>query len=171
MRMSKWAVVLVPGIVAAVFSACSFNLTTANIRSVKISKDEDGKQEATNFGPGEKVYVNADIANNVSKVKVRFRVLYDDVEGKESGSALPDAEKTMEVDGSRMAYFWITLPNENFPNGRYKAEITMFAENGDQKGQKTATFNVEGFRASSAPARESTADSDSEKAKPENEQD
>lgn len=75
MRISKWGLALSLGIVVAVFSACSFNFTTANIRSVKISKDEDGKQEATNFGPGEKVYALADIGNNVGKVKVRFRVL------------------------------------------------------------------------------------------------
>lgn len=159
MRISKWGLALALGCVVAVFSACSFNLTSANIRSLKISKDEDGKQEATNFGPGEKVYALADIANNVGTVKVKFRVLYDDVAGKESGTALGGAEKTLDIEGSRPAIFWVTLPRESFTNGRYKAEVTMFALNGDQKGQSTAVFNVEGFGASSAPPKEDQEDS------------
>lgn len=159
----RWALALAVVIVAGIFSTCSFNFTTANLRSVTISKDEEGKQEATTFGPGEKVYVNADIANNVGKMKVRFRVLYDNVEGKESGVALPNAEKTLDVEGSRTANFWLTLPKENFSNGRYKAEVTLLAENGDQKGQKSATFNIDGFSASAAPAREPTEDSSAEK--------
>ncbi|MGZ5436920.1 MAG: hypothetical protein ACXW3F_12755 [Pyrinomonadaceae bacterium] len=147
MRRHKWELALALGIIVGVFAGCSFNLTTANIRSVKISKDEDGKQEATTFGPGEKVYVVAEIANNVGKVKVRFRVLYDDVEGKETGAPVSGAEKTLDVEGSRPAIFWLTLPKESFANGRYKAEVTMLAENGDQKGQTTAAFSVEGFSA------------------------
>ncbi len=159
MRLSKWGLALTLGIIVAAFSACSFNLTTANIRGLKISKDEDGKQEATNFGPGEKVYALADIANNVGTVKVRFRVLYDDVAGKEAGSALGGAEKTLDVEGSKPAIFWITLPKESFANGRYKAEVTMFALNGDQKGQSTAVFNVEGFSAGNVPQNEDREDS------------
>lgn len=148
MRKHRLGLALVLGILVTVFTACSLNLTTAHIRSLKISKDEDGKNEASTFGPGEKVYVVADIANNVGKVTVKFRVLYDDVEGKDTGKAVGGAEKTLDVQGSRPAIFWITLPGNNFSNGRYKAEVTMFAENGQQKGQQTATFNVGGFSAS-----------------------
>ena len=151
MRKNRLGLVLALGMLVAVFSACSFNLTTANIRSLKISKDEDGKNEASTFGPGEKVYVVADIANNIGKVQVKFRVLYDNVEGKDAGTAVGGAEKTLDVEGSRPAIFWISLPGSDFANGRYKAEVTMYAENGQQKGQRTATFNVEGFTASSAP--------------------
>lgn len=153
MRISKWRLASSLGIIVAVFLACSFNLSTANIRSLKVSKDEDGKQEATNFVPGEKVYALADIANNVGTVKVKFRVLYDDVAGKETGSALRGAEKTLDVEGSKPAIFWVTLPKENFANGRYKAEVTLFGLNGDQKGQSTAVFNVEGFSAGTAPSK------------------
>lgn len=148
MRKHRLNLALALGILAAVFSACSFNLTTANIRSLKISKDEDGKNEASTFGPGEKVYVVADVANNVGKVQVKFRVLYDDVEGKDTGTAVGGAEKTLDIEGSRPAIFWVTLPGSGFANGRYKAEVTMYAENGQQKGQQTATFKVEGFSAS-----------------------
>lgn len=157
MRTNGWPLALALGIVIAVFSACSFNFTTAHIRSLKVSKDEDGKKEATTFGPGEKVYVIADIGNNVGKVKVKFQVLYDDVEGKQAGTKLSGAEKTLDVEGSQPAIFWITLPSEGFANGRYKAEVTMFAENGDQKGQSTAAFTVEGFSASIETDGPSTA--------------
>jgi hypothetical protein len=55
------------------------------------------------------------------------------------------AEKALDIEGSRPAVFWITLPNRGFPNGRYKLEVTMLNESGEQKDQKTATFEVVGY--------------------------
>jgi hypothetical protein len=43
MRKHRLGFALALGMLVTVFTACSFNFTTANMRSVKISKDEDGK--------------------------------------------------------------------------------------------------------------------------------
>jgi hypothetical protein len=126
----------------AVLIACNF--TTANIRSLKIGKDEAGKSEATTFNPGDKVYAIAQIANNGGKVDTKFRVLYDDVEGQSAGELVQGAEKTLEIDGDRPAVFWVTLPPRGFANGRYKVEVTMI-KSGEEKDKKSATFDVTGY--------------------------
>jgi hypothetical protein len=143
MRTNTWNLALALGLLLALLLACS--ATTANIGSLKVSTDEEGKNEAKSFKPGDKVYAVAQISNNVGKVQAKFRVLFDDVEGQKSGTLVQGAEKTLDVEGSRPAIFWITLPRAGFNNGRYKVEVSMLTESGEQKDQKTATFEVSGY--------------------------
>jgi hypothetical protein len=128
------------GMLLAVVLACG--ATTANISSLKISSDEAGKEEAKTFKPGDKIYTTAQIANNGGKVEVKWRILFDD--GDKAGQPVPGAEKSLEVEGDRPASFWITLPTEGFRNGRYKSEVSMMYS-GEQKDQKSATFEVSGY--------------------------
>lgn len=143
MSTNKWNFALALGLLLGVVLACS--TTTANISSLKVSNDEEGKNETKSFKPGDKVYAVANIANNGGKVQAKFRVLYDDVEGQKAGTLIPGAEKTLDIEGSRPAIFWITLPPSGFPNGRYKFEVSMLTESGEQKDQKTGTFDVSGY--------------------------
>lgn len=143
MRRQKWDTAITLCMLLALVLACS--ATTANISSLKVSTDEEGKNEARNFKPGDRVYAVAQISNNVGKVTARFRLLFDDVDGQTAGTMVPGAEKTLDVEGSRPAIFWITLPSEGFDNGRYKFEVSMLTESGEQKDQKTETFEVSGF--------------------------
>jgi hypothetical protein len=143
MKKSKWDSVLALGLLVAVVLACS--ATTANISSLKITNDEEGKNETKSFKPGDKIYAIAQISNNGGKVQAKFRVLYDDVAGEKSGTLVQGAEKTLDIDGSRPAVFWLTLPPAGFGNGRYKIEVNMLTETGEQKDQKTATFDVAGY--------------------------
>jgi len=128
------------GVLLAVVLACG--ATTANISSLKISSDEAGKEETKTFKPGDKVYTTAQISNNGGKVDVKWRILYDD--GDKAGQPVPGAEKSLEVEGDRPASFWITLPPDGFRNGRYKSEVSM-TYSGEQKDQKSATFEVSGY--------------------------
>ena len=143
MKTDKWKSLLALGLFVAVVLAC--NASTANISSLKTSSDEDGKNESSNFKPGNKVYAVANIANNPGKVQAKFRVLYDDVDGEKSGELVQGAEKTIDVDGSRPAIFWITLPPNGFQNGKYKIEVSMLNDKGEQKDQKTTSFEVSGY--------------------------
>lgn len=143
MKKSKWDSVLALGLLVAVVLACS--ATTANISSLKITNDEEGKNETKSFKPGDKIYAVAQISNNGGKVQAKFRVLYDDVAGEKSGTLVQGAEKTLDIDGSRPAVFWLTLPPAGFGNGRYKIEVNMLTETGEQKDQKSATFEVAGY--------------------------
>jgi len=128
------------GLLLSVVLACG--ATTANISSLKLSSDEDGKNETKSFKAGDKVCTIAQIANNGGKVEVKWRLLYDD--GDKAGQPVPKAEKSLEVDGDRPAVFWVTLPPAGFDNGRYKSEVSMIYS-GEQKDQKTATFEVSGY--------------------------
>jgi|SRR5436190_10033509 len=128
------------GMLLAVVLACG--ATTANISSLKISSDEAGKDEAKTFKPGDKIYTTAQVSNNGGKVDVKWRILFDD--GDKAGQPVPGAEKSLEVEGDRPASFWITLPPEGFKNGRYKSEVSMMYS-GEQKDQKSATFEVSGY--------------------------
>lgn len=156
MRTNKWNLALSLGLLLALLLACS--ATTANIGSLKVSTDEEGKNEAKSFKPGDKVYAIAQIANNGGKVQTKFRILYDDVEGQKAGTLVQGAEKTIEVDGSRPAVFWITLPAGGFHNGRYKVEVNMLTGSGEQKDQKTATFEVNGYEKEKADDKEKSDD-------------
>jgi hypothetical protein len=143
MKSDKWNSVLALGLLLGAVLACS--ATTANISSLKLSSDEEGKNEAKSFKPGDKVYATAQISNNPGKIQTKFRILFDEVEGQNSGTLVEGAEKTLDIEGSRPAIFWITLPNRGFQNGRYKLEVTMLNESGEQKDQETATFDVAGY--------------------------
>lgn len=143
MNTNKWNLLLSLGLMLGLLLACS--ATTANIGSLKISSDEEGKNEVKSFKPGDKVYAVAEIANNGGKVQAKFRILFDDVEGEKAGTQVQGAEKTLDVEGSHPAIFWITLPTAGFKNGRYKVEVSMLTESGEQKDQKTATFDVSGY--------------------------
>ena len=154
MQKSKWNLALGIGVVLAVVLACNWSASTANISSLKISKDAEGKNETSDFGPSDKIYAVAQISNNPGKQSVKFRLLYDDVKGSKSGDLVQDLEKTLVVDGSQPAIFWVTLPSGGFPNGRYKIDVVMLNEKGEQKDQKSATFNVSGFTTTPAAADE-----------------
>lgn len=143
MKTDKWKSLLALGLFVAVVLACS--ASTANISSLKTATDEEGKNEAKSFKPGDKVYSVAVISNNPGKVQAKFRVLFDDVEGEKSGELVQGAEKTLDIEGSRPAIFWITLPTRGFQNGKYKVEVSMLNEKGEQKDQKTTTFDVTGY--------------------------
>jgi hypothetical protein len=155
MRTNDWKLGLALGLLLAAVLACG--ATTANISSLKVSTDEDGKNEVKSFKPGDKVYAVAQIANNGSNVQTKFRVLFDDVEGEKAGTLVQGAEKTLDVEGDHPAIFWITLPAAGFKNGRYKVEVNMLYS-GEQKDQKTATFDVSGYEKAKAAEKEKPAE-------------
>ena len=141
MQKKRWDLVISLGLLLGLVLACG--ATTANISSLKISTDEDGKNEATTFKPGDKVYSVTQVSNNGGgTVQIKGRILYD--EGEKAGTVLQGSEKTLDVEGDKTAFFWIKLPESGFANGRYKTEVSMIY-GGEQKDQKTATFEVSGY--------------------------
>jgi hypothetical protein len=144
MKTNKWGFPLAVAMFIAVVIACS--ASTANISSLKIATDEDGKNEVKSFKPGEKLYVVTQVSNNPGKVQLKFRILYDDVKGQTAGESVKNLEKTLDVDGSKSTYYWIELPPKGGDlNGRYKVEVSMLNDKGEQKDQKTGTFELTGY--------------------------
>jgi hypothetical protein len=136
-----WCLVFGLGLLLVVAEACSFNVSTANLSSVKLSKDKSASQEASTFGENDTVYGVATVSNAPDKVKVKGRLIADDVQGMQKGP-IPGLETTVDLPGSGTATFTFTPPPSGWPKGKYKLECSMLDDNGQQKDQKTAEFSV-----------------------------
>jgi len=111
------------------------NVSTANMSSLKTSKDKDGKEEATSFKGGDTIYAKAEISNNPGKVKVKFSLA--DPQGK----AMSGSDVSVDIDGDGFASY--TLPTTGaMPAGSYKLNADMMNDAGEKKDGKTATLTV-----------------------------
>jgi hypothetical protein len=135
----RW--ILVPGLLLllAAASACSFS--TANISSLKVGKVKGVAQETSSFSANDTFYANAEISNAPSNVKVTGRLAVEDVAGQPSGP-IPGLEKTVALPGSGTADFTFSPPAAGWPKGKYKIEVLMLNEAGEQKDQKSSSFTV-----------------------------
>ena len=141
MRAKRWDLTLGLGVLLVTALACNFSATTANISSLKLSKDKGAGSEASSFAPSDTVYAAATISNAAEKLKAKGRLSAEQVEGLDAGP-LPGAETTLDLPGSATATFTFTPPPGGWPPGRYKVDVTMLNEGGEQKDQKSLTFTV-----------------------------
>ena len=150
MRTNRRNFVLALGLMLGLLLACNYSFTTANISSLKLGKDENIKTETSDFKPGDVVYAVAQISNTSDTHKVKARVLFDNVEGQDSGKVVPGLETSLDVPGAVPVTLNFTGPGKNWLSGRYKVEVTMTDDAGKQIDQKTATFTVTGPPAGAA---------------------
>jgi hypothetical protein len=129
---------------------CKVSCTTANISSLKLSKDEKGTVQTKEFAPGDTVYITATVSNNPGNVKLTFRVVAEKVEGVQENLPIPSSEKSMDLPGSGYATYHLSPPPQGWPAGRYRAEVVMLY-NGEQKDQKSDTFTVTGASGGGMP--------------------
>ena len=139
---TKFTLVLASGLLLMVALACNFSASTANISGLKIGKDKEVSQESSSFAPTDTIYAVATISNAPGKVKVKGRFLFEDVAGQQAG-LVPGLEKTIDLDGSGTATYTATPPPDGWPKGKYKVEVIMMNEEGQQKDQKSASFTVQ----------------------------
>ena len=139
MRANKLNFAIATGLLTIAVLACS--VSTANISSLKIGKDKNVSQESSSFAATDPIYATATISNNPGKVKVKGRLSFEDVEGQQAGP-VPGLEKTLELDGSGMATYSFTPPPNGWPKGKYKLEVIMMNEAGEQKDQKSSSIDV-----------------------------
>ncbi|PYS47759.1 MAG: hypothetical protein DMF68_15215 [Acidobacteria bacterium] len=130
------------GVVLALAFATACHLTTANISSLKLGKDKDVTNEATTFGPNDKVYARAEVSNVPSKVTVKVRLILEKVEGQPENAPEPGSEKSFDFPQDGWMTYTLTPPPSGWPPGTYRVEARMFIENGEQKDQKSANFTV-----------------------------
>ena len=142
MRTKRWDLTLGLGVLLVTALACNFSASTANISSLKLSKDEAGKNEASSFGPGETVYAIAAVSNVPGKVKVKFRFFTEDVQGQPANAPVEAFDRTLEVSDDRYLHYFASPPPQGWPPGKYRIEAVMMTESGEQKDQESATFTV-----------------------------
>ena len=136
MRTPRSILVVSLGLLVVLALACKFSASTANISGLKIGKDKSVTTETSTFGPSDTVYAVATISNSISKVKVKGRLVPEDAPGEKG------PEDTVELPSSGTATFTFTPPAAGFPPGKYKIEVIMMDENGEQKDTKSGTFSV-----------------------------
>jgi len=139
MRKSNLNLAICSVLLLLVILACS--MSTANLSSLKVSKDKAGSSETSAFGPNDTVYVVGTVSNAPGKVKVKGLLAFDDVAGQQPGP-IPGLEKTLDLDGSGTATYTFTPPPAGWPKGKYKVEVTLMDDSGAQKDQKSATFTI-----------------------------
>jgi hypothetical protein len=136
MRTPRSILVVSLGLLVVLVLACKFSASTANISGLKIGKDKAANTESSTFGPNDTVYAVATISNSSSKVKVKGRLVPEDSPGEKG------PEDTVELPSSGTATFTFTPPAAGFPPGKYKIEVIMMNEDGEQKDTKSGTFTV-----------------------------
>ena len=141
MRTKRWDLALGLGLLIFAGLACNFSASTANISGLKLGKDKDVSTETSSFAAGDTVYAVATVSNAPGAVKVKGRLAIDAVEGEESGP-IPGLEKTLDLAGDGTATYTFSPPPTGWPKGKYKVEVFMLNEGGEQKDQKTANFSV-----------------------------
>src|ERR1043165_2524911 len=124
-------------------AGCKVSCTTANVSSLKLSKDKEGNVQTKEFAPGDTVYATATVSNNASNVTLKFRLFTEKVEGKPDNAPVDGSEVSLDVPGSNYATYHVTIPQSGFPPGRYRVEVVMLY-NGEQKDKKSDTFTVTG---------------------------
>ena len=136
MQTRRSTLVVSLGLLVVLGLSCKFSASTANISGLKIGKDKSVGTETSTFAPNDIVYAVATISNSPGKVKVKGRLVPEDAPGEKG------PEDTVELPGSGTATFTFTPPAAGFPPGKYKIEVIMMNEEGEQKDTKSGTFTV-----------------------------
>jgi hypothetical protein len=125
---------------AAVSASCSF--TTANISELKLSKDKEGKTATTDFSPRDEIYALATVSNVPSKVTLKFRLITEKVEGQPENQPVAKFDTSIEMPRDGIGTYSLSPPTAGWPAGKYRIEVTMHIESGEQKDSESATFTV-----------------------------
>ena len=141
MRTARGGLLVSLGVLVFAALACNFSASTANISDLKLGKDKAVTQQTSSFAASDTVYALATISNAPGAVKVKGRLVIEDVAGEQSGP-IPGLETTVALPGDGTATYTFTPPTDGFPKGKYKVEVFMLNEAGEQKDQKSASFSV-----------------------------
>lgn len=150
MRTTRLNPLLGLGLLLAVALACNFSASTANISSLKIGKDEKATTETSTFSSKDTVYIAATLSNTSDKWKMRCRLYFDDVQGQKNGEMVPDSEQVLELPGARDAYYKYSWGGAGWPPGKYKVEVVIINEQGEEKDKKNGSFTISGSGGSSS---------------------
>ena len=127
------------GVLIFISMACNASFSTANLSELTFGKDKNATATSGTFKPEDQIFAISAVNNASGKNKAKFRVLFDKVDGSQSGSVAYNLENEMEVEGSRS--FWFTIPDGLAP-GSYKVELVLKDEDGKELDRKTGGFTV-----------------------------
>jgi len=132
----------IAAISALIVIALACSASTANMSSLKVSKDKEGTQETTTFKPGETIYAIATISNSPGKTTTKFRLKADEVSGIAKGEVVPGSEVAVDLPGSGTAVYSLPIP-ATVKGGKFTLEADMHNEDGEKKDGKTSPVTIE----------------------------
>ena len=135
--------IVILGILAIASAACSVGFSTANLSDLKFGKDKSASSAATNFKAEDEIFAVTAVNNASGKNKVKFRLLFDKVEGGQAGAVAYKFDKETPVEDSRAIWFNFSVPG-GFVPGTYKVETVLSDEDGKELDRKTGNFTVAG---------------------------
>ncbi len=129
---------------AALFAvAIACNMSTANMSSFKVGKDEEVKTESSTFKAGETIYGVATISNAPGKTTVKFHLQADDVSGLEKGEMIKGSNVDVKLpDGGGTAMYSLPIP-AGVTGGKYILTADMHNDAGEKKDGKTVAITIE----------------------------
>jgi hypothetical protein len=116
--------------------ACSVNVSTANIKSARMTKDEQGETKTSVFAPTDTFYCIVELANASDSTKTKAVWKAVAVQSAEPNYVVGEYELT---SGSGTLTFNASPPPGGWPVGKYQVELYL---NGDKK--QTVDFEVQG---------------------------
>lgn len=156
---NKFNSIFALGLLLLISMACNFSFSTANLSDLKLAKDKSATSPATSFKPEDTIFAVTSVNNAMSKNKVKFRLLFDNVQGGQSGSVAYQIEKDLDVDGSAPVTFNFSVPS-GFVPGSYKVEAVLVDEDGKELDRKTSAFTITGENASKPAAPQTSPDAE-----------
>ena len=125
-------------VLAFIALACNASFSSANISSLNFGKNETATPPTTTFNVGDRVNVLAVVSNSISKCKVRFKLYFDNVDGKKKGEEGGTLDVDLPGSGTATFSFNAVLP------GDYKVDATLLDDSGKELGKKSGTISVKG---------------------------
>ncbi|OQA22300.1 MAG: hypothetical protein BWY63_00893 [Chloroflexi bacterium ADurb.Bin360] len=115
--------------------ACGGTISTANIKSARLSVNESGSPEMTTFNQDDlTIYLTITLANAPDDTVVKTSWIAADVEGVDLNTLIDETELT---SGDGELYFNIAN-NQLWPLGQYKVEIYL-----NDKLDRTLEYQVQ----------------------------
>ncbi len=133
-----FSTIIAIGILVFIAMACNASFTTANISSLNFGKNEKAEPPTTTFDVGDRVHAVAVVSNSMSKSKVRFKIFFDNVEGKPKGGEAGTTDVDMAGSNGAFTSFNAVAP------GTYKIDATLLDEDGKEIDKKSGTVTVKG---------------------------
>jgi hypothetical protein len=139
----KKVISFILGLLILTSLACSFNFSTADIKSAKISRDAAGAETTTVFSPDDVFYCIVELANALDNTPVK--AAWTAVQVADMDPNLPIGEAEQNSAGEAITF---DLTNDKlWPAGQYKVDLYL---NG--KLEQTLEFAVEEAAAAHPPA-------------------
>jgi hypothetical protein len=125
-------------------TACSVSFTTSHLSSLIVSKEKDSSIEASTFGPHDTVYAKGVVSNVSGKVTLQWHLIAEKVVGQPDNFAIADLDKSFELAGDGNSSYNLSPPDAGWPAGKYRIELHMLVESGEDKDMKSSVYTVTG---------------------------